>query len=80
MDLVCQVCGEQFEAYYMQHDVTVEEREFFYNGYGCDYCKGKTPPGGRPEIAFISAVAHEMLGDDIDGIALTMDDWMYENG
>jgi len=77
MDLYCQICGEPFEAYHLQHDVTVEEREFFYNGFGCASCKGIIPDGGRPEIAHISAVAHDMLGDDIDGVASIMEDWIY---
>jgi len=77
MDLYCQVCGEPFEAYYLQHDVTVEEREFFYEGHGCDYCKGKTPEGGRPEIALLSQAAFDIMGkDEIDGIASTMEDYI----
>ena len=79
MDLYCQVCGEPFEAYHLQHDVSEAERDFFYDGFGCAYCKGKIPEGGKPEIAYISAVAHEMLGDDIDGVASIMEDWNYLN-
>ena len=77
MDLYCQVCGEPFEAYHMQHDVTVEEREYFYNGFGCASCNGTVPLSGRPEIAQLATIAHELMGDDIDGIASMLEDYSY---
>ena len=75
MDLRCQICSEPFEAYHIQHDVSEEEREFFYNGLGCASCNGVIPEGGRPEMAIMSGMAHDMLGDDIDGIASMLEDY-----
>ena len=69
MDIRCQVCAEPCEAYHIQHDITEEEREFFTSGRGCDYCKGKEPTEGRPEMAILSGILFETLGDDLDAIA-----------
>ena len=69
MDIRCQVCAEPFEASDIQQDITEEEREFFTSGRGCDYCKGKEPIEGRPEMAILSGILFETLGDDLDAIA-----------
>ena len=41
MDLLCERCGEPWEAYYVQCDMTTTERERFHHGEGCPTCFGK---------------------------------------
>ena len=77
MDLYCQICGEPFEAYHIQHEISELEKRFFLKGFGCASCEGNVPANGRPEIAQLSAIAHDLLGDDIDGVASMIDDYTF---
>ena len=69
MDLYCPRCGEPWELYYVQQEMTPEERSRFRSGEGCPSCYGKTIEK-RPLRAEIAAT----LGDDIDGLAAEMED------
>jgi hypothetical protein len=73
MDVYCPRCGEPFELYYIQHEITPEERRAFWAGEGCQSCKGKQVKK-KPFRAQISAAFRELLGDDVDGIAAEMED------
>ena len=77
MDLYCQICGEPYEAYHVNHDMPPDEKTYFLEGLGCIYCKGIEPRGGRPFIAQASSAMMDMLGDDLDGVASMMDDYMF---
>ncbi len=41
MDLYCQRCGEPYDIFSLQDDMTLEERERFKCGEGCPCCYGK---------------------------------------
>jgi hypothetical protein len=40
-DIRCRVCGEPWEAYYVFHEMTAEERKDFLAGKHCPSCKNK---------------------------------------
>ncbi len=74
MDVYCKRCGEPWDVYGVQHgDLTDEERQRFWKGEGCPACYGK-PVEKRPFRAEATAALHEVLGDDIDGLAAELDD------
>ena len=75
MDLNCQVCGEPYEHYHVEHEMGKEERKTFLDGKGCDACHGRVPKGGRPDKALASEVLMDFLGDDLDGVAAMMEDF-----
>ena len=43
MDVLCERCGEPWEADYVQHEMTRTERDLFWRGAGCPSCYGKEP-------------------------------------
>ncbi len=77
MDVLCTCCGEPWDTYYVQHE---EPEGFIRKGAvitACPFCKGRKPqiPAARREkLDAINAVA-ELLGDDIDGLAATLEDF-----
>jgi hypothetical protein len=85
MDIYCPVCAEPWEIDSL-HDVAGEEgrtfsqvrSEFFASGCGVAFapwgitCKPATGAAGHR--AMISAMLADILGDDIDGIALELED------
>ncbi|RMD67338.1 hypothetical protein D6833_00310 [Candidatus Parcubacteria bacterium] len=79
MDLYCMVCGEPWDVCYVQSDFTPQEKADFHAGLGCPSCEGKRPEGGTPFRSQLAAVAADLLGDDVDGIAAMMEDaeWMF---
>lgn len=76
MDLYCPRCGEPVELDYLQHEVSPEERDEFWNGTGCSACKGKEP-ARRPFRADLAGALRDLLGDDVDGIAAELEDAEY---
>lgn len=73
MDVYCKRCGEPWELDYVQWDMTPQERNHFWAGEGCPSCQGKTV-GKRPFRAELTEVLHDVLGDDLDGLAAELED------
>jgi len=73
VDVYCPRCGEPWDLYYVQHEMTSEERRDFWNSKGCPCCINKEVKE-RPDRALATAVLRDVLGDDVDGIAATLDD------
>ena len=78
MDLICICCGEPWGVDYVLHD----EPDGFDRSGGlirsCPCCHGKEPDGmteeRRSKLSAVAAVA-KLLGDDVDGLAATLDDF-----
>ena len=49
-------------------DITDEERRRFWRGKGCPSCYGK-PIGKQPFRGQLTTALHEVLGDNLDGLA-----------
>ena len=80
MDLYCKRCGEPYDYYHVEHEMTPQERMRFYDPKeGCPSCIGKEV-AERPAIAEAMEVAHELLGDDTDGLAAMMEDFDFLGG
>lgn len=74
MDVYCQRCGEPWDLYGVDHgDMTDEDRRLFWAGQGCPSCFGK-PVEKRPFRAELTSALHDVLGNDIDGLAAELDD------
>ena len=74
MDIYCKRCGEPWEFDEVQHlGFSGEEKERFWKGQDCPHCHGKEVEK-RPFRAQLASALHEVLGDDIDGLAAEMDD------
>ena len=73
MDLYCERCGEPWEHYYVMYEMTPEEKGAFLRGEHCPSCKGKEIER-RPFRAQVAGALHDVLGDDIDGLAAEMED------
>ena len=78
MDLICTCCGEPWDVDHVLHD---EPGGFDRSGgliRSCPCCHGKEPDGmteeRRSRLSAVAAVA-ELLGDDVDGLAATLDDF-----
>jgi hypothetical protein len=74
VDIYCPRCGEPWDVYSLVEDMTPEEAADLKAGRGCPCCKGK-PVESRPFRAEASGVLLEVLGDDIDGVAATLEDF-----
>jgi len=73
MDLYCTRCGEPWDMDYVNFEMTLEERNHFKHGEGCPSCYGK-PVEKTPLRAKIAAAMGDILGDDLDGLASSMED------
>lgn len=74
MDVYCKRCGEPWDLYGVEHgDMTPVERKRFWAGMGCPSCYGK-PIEKCPLRAELTATLHDVLGDDLDGLAAELDD------
>ena len=74
MDVLCERCGEPWDLYYVQHEMSQEERNIFWAGRGCPACHGKEVKPRVPEAQRIQAALRSVLGDDLDGLAAEMED------
>lgn len=77
MDLYCPRCGEPYELDYVQHDMTVMERARFKGGKGCPSCYGKPIELKQSDRAVAAGIVMELLGDDLDGAAATLEDFGF---
>ena len=59
-DILCVVCGEPFEPYYVYHEMDATERDRLLSGKGCECCKGIKPEGRTENDQFI-AIGHNIL-------------------
>jgi len=77
MDLVCIRCGEPWDMDYVRH----EEPEAFKRSGGridhCPCCPEEKPKHSAKQQERLDAIAAlaDLLGDDIDGLAGTLDDF-----
>ena len=77
MDIYCPQCGEPLdvdELHEVEGMTFIEARDAFYR-FGCPgigYNCSLTP---NRQMAMASAALHDVLGDDIDGIAAMHDDF-----
>lgn len=67
-DIKCLVCGEPYEAYYVNHDMTVSERNRLLSGAGCECCKGVKPEGRTKNDRFADMGHNIMTSEDPDAI------------
>lgn len=80
MDVYCKRCGEPWDAYGVNHgDMDDEEQKRFWAGEGCPACFGKSIEEA-PFRARLTSVLHDVLGDDIDGLASELEDAEYMLG
>lgn len=81
-DLLCQRCGEPWDLYYVNHEMTDQERRDFHTGKACPSCC-KTPDeelnlSERQKDAITAQAAmRSVLGDDLDGLAAEMEDFGF---
>ena len=73
MDLYCKRCGEPWEFLYVTDEMTPEEKSAFMKGEHCPACEGKEVEK-QPFRAQIASALHDVLGDDIDGLAAELED------
>jgi hypothetical protein len=88
MDIYCQQCGEPWDSHELgpDGDFNSKERKDFKTGVGCPSCAWGTNSKRIDEYnesikeqdkldpAGATAVLFDLLGDDIDGIASSLDD------
>lgn len=73
MDLYCERCGEPYDFHHVMHDMTPEEKDSFLTGKHCPACKAQQEVE-QPMRAMVAAALHDVLGDDLDGLAAEMED------
>jgi hypothetical protein len=74
VDIYCGRCGEPWDVCSLADDMTPEEAKNLKAGKGCPCCIGKEVKE-RPYRAVVSAALLDVLGDDIDGVAATLEDF-----
>lgn len=73
MDINCPRCGEPWETYFVQHEMTPQERDDLLAGRGCSReCREQHPV--ENDRATLAHIALELCGDDLDGAAAMMED------
>ena len=85
MDIRCPKCGEPWdidslhdEADYLGETFQVVKTRFFAEGCGEVFGVSGCSTSKNPAAASVASLAHELMGDDIDGIASMLEDaeWM----
>lgn len=76
MDIYCKRCGEPWDYLGAADagDMTRTEYTAMMAGEGCPSCAGKPLNKPKPFRAMLMDAVSDLLGDDIDGIASSMDD------
>ncbi len=78
MDILCTRCGEPWDVFSLVDDMSSEEAASLKAGKGCPGCVN-TPTEQvvniAPNSSLIQAELATLLGDDMDGLASTMEDF-----
>jgi len=78
MDIYCPRCGEPWDTYSLVDDMTPVEAEDLKAGRGCPCCVGKELKDLSPEgieRGIYTGALMDVLGDDLDGLAATLEDF-----
>lgn len=80
MDLLCQRCGEPWDA--CLDDLTEQEKADFHASRGCPCCRNKPDADihlspRQQEAVTVQTAMRDVLGDDIDGLAAEMEDFGF---
>lgn len=84
MDLYCSKCGEPWELDTM-HDVadennmTFNEAVAFFRKKGCAALDASCNEPANEGRAMAFTVLHDLMGDDVDGIAAMLEDFDVDN-
>jgi hypothetical protein len=81
MDVYCLKCGEPYDVISVT-DMTYRSdggtRIQFYAGEGCPSCDwGKKAPNEPPFRSELMQAGLDILGDDVDGLAATLEDYDF---
>ncbi len=74
MDMLCPRCGEPWDHPYVQHEMTLEEREDLLAGRGCS-TQCRLNPASDSDACAAASAALELCPDDLDGAASLMEDF-----
>ena len=74
MDIYCPRCGEPWDVCSLVDDMTQTEASNLKAGNGCPCCAGKEIKS-KPERAVLCGALMGIMGDDMDGLASTLDDF-----
>ena len=74
LDIYCPRCGEPWDVYSLNHDMSAEEAQRLKAGQGCPCCHGREIEH-RPDRAVVAGALMSVLGDDLDGLAATLEDF-----
>ena len=83
MDVECCNCGEPWDQYYLRHELTPEEVRDGSWRFGssrlvvlsCPACKENEPLSDARDRKWAVQAIAEILGDDEDGLASTLEDF-----
>ena len=77
MDIVCTRCGEPWDMYYVLHEETQGFRRRGGRIDRCPVCPSEKPKHSKEESERLAAIREvaDMLGDDVDGLAATLEDF-----
>lgn len=78
MDILCTRCGEPWDVYSLVEDMSPKEAEDLKAGRGCPCCSKIDSANLHPindDARYIQRELASVLGEDIDGLAATMEDF-----
>ena len=78
MDILCTRCGEPWDVCSLTDDMTSGEAKYLKAGRGCPCCINKPDSevtNRAPDASLAQRAIADVLGDDIDGLAATVDDF-----
>lgn len=84
MDIRCRKCAEPIDMDEL-HDIAADMGTTYHHvrdtfaQYGCRALGMRCNENADSELATISGALFDMLGDDIDGVASTLEEWEYLN-
>ena len=78
MDILCTRCGEPWDVCSLADDMSLKEANNLKAGKGCPCCTNIDSADLHPindDARYIQRELASVLGDDIDGLAATMEDF-----